>query len=44
MSRTTLLFGLAVLATTQAPARPQAGTDPERVVRTAERALQDDSL
>ena len=44
MSRPILLFGLAVLAATPAPARPQSQTDPERVVRTAERALQDDSL
>ena len=44
MSRLTFLFGLAALAATQASASAQVEPDPERVVRAAERGLQDDSL
>jgi len=44
MSRLTLLFALATLATAPATSASQTDPDPERVVRTAERALQDDSL
>lgn len=45
MPRLRLLSGLAVLAALSSPGTArQAELDPERVVRTAERALQDDSL
>ncbi len=44
MSRLIVLFGLALLAAPGSSGARQGEPDPERVVRTAERALQDDSL